>query len=175
VSTTPYINSNNQVVISGTVIDQSPGHTCLGIPEAGTPAISDASMSAWMEYLYMQQPEPTNATGVPVTLTEIDPNGNTYTIGTTTSNIAGQYKYVFTPTVPGTYTIIATFAGSNSYFGSTAETSMLYSPPASATAAPTATPTSVADLYFVPSVIAIIVIIIIGFAILAVLALRKRP
>ena len=39
-------------IIQGTVTDQSPGQTCLGIPAAGTPAISDASMSAWMEYLY---------------------------------------------------------------------------------------------------------------------------
>ena len=145
------------------------------IPAAGTPAISDASMTQWMEYLYMQQPEPMNATGVPVTLTDIDPNGNTYTIGTTTSNIAGQYSYAFTPTVPGTYTIIATFGGSNSYYSSTAQTTMLWNTPAAATAAPTATPTSVANLYFVPAVIAIIVVIIIGFALLAILSLRKRP
>jgi uncharacterized protein YfaS (alpha-2-macroglobulin family) len=127
-----------------------------------------------MEYLYEQQQEPLNATGVPVTLTYIDPNGNTYTLGTTTSDITGHYSYTFTPTIPGTYRIIATFGGSNSYYGSTAETVMAWNPPA-ATAAPTATPTSVATLYFVPAVIAIIVIIIVGFAVLAVLALRKRP
>jgi outer membrane protein assembly factor BamB len=175
VTTSPGINTNTQVLIKGTVTDQSPGQTCLGIPAAGTPAISDASMTQWMEYLYMQQPEPMNATGVPVTLTDIDPNGNTYTIGTTTSNIAGQYSYAFTPTVPGTYTIIATFGGSNSYYSSTAQTTMLWNTPAAATAAPTATPTSVANLYFVPAVIAIIVVIIIGFALLAILSLRKRP
>ena len=174
VTTSPFLNNPAQVLIKGTVTDQSPGQTCLGIPAAGTPAISDASMTQWMEYLYMQQPEPMNATGVPVTLSYIDPNGNTYTMGTTTSNIAGQYSYAFTPTVPGTYTIIATFGGSNSYYSSTAQTTMGFDPP-TATAAPTATPTSVANLYFVPAVIAIIVVIIIGFALLAILSLRKRP
>jgi len=175
VTTSPGINSNTKVLISGTVTDQSPGQTCLGIPAAGTPAIADAYMSHWMEYLYEQSPEPMNATGVPVTLTEIDPNNNTYTIGVTTSDITGHYSYTFTPTVPGAYKIIATFGGSNSYFSSTAETTMLYNSPTAATATPTATPTSVADLYFVPMSIAIIIVIIIGFALLAVLALRKRP
>ena len=174
VTTSPVQNNPAQVLISGTVTDQSPGQTCLGIPAAGTPAISDASMSQWMEYLYMQQPEPMNATGVPVTLTDIDPNGNTYTIGTTTSDITGHYSYTFTPTIPGTYKIIATFCGSNSYYSSTSETIKAFDTPAT-TAAPTATPTSVANLYFVPAVIAIIVVIIIGFALLAILSLRKRP
>jgi hypothetical protein len=32
-----------------------------------------------------------------------------------------------------------------------------------------------ADLYFMPSVIALLVVMIIGFAVMAVLMLRKRP
>ena len=175
VNTTPYVNSNKDLLITGTVTDQSPGQTCLGIPEAGTPAIADPYMSDWMAYLFEQSPEPMNATGVPVTLTYIDPNNNTGTIGTAYSDITGHFSYKFTPPVPGAYTIIATFGGSHSYFSSTAQTTIGYDMAPSATAAPTATPTSVADLYFVPSVIAIIVIIIIGFAVLAVLALRKHP
>jgi hypothetical protein len=74
------------ILLQGTVTDQSPGQTCLGIPAAGTPAISDASMSEWMSYLYMQKPKPANATGVLVHLTAIDPNGNYQDIGYTTSN-----------------------------------------------------------------------------------------
>ncbi len=65
VDTSPVVNSNSQMMITGTVTDQSPGNTSLGIPAAGTPAIADSSMSQWMEYLYMQSPKPTNATGVP--------------------------------------------------------------------------------------------------------------
>ena len=175
VAATPGQNSNSQVLITGTVTDQSSGETCLGIPAAGTPAISDADMTAWMQYLYLQYPEPTNVTGVPVTLTDIDPNGNSYTIGTTTSNIEGQYNFAFTPTVPGVYTIIATFGGSGSYWPSSAQTSYLFDQPAASAAAPTATPTSVADMYFVPAIAGIIVVIIIGFIVLALLMLRKKP
>ena len=55
ISASPEISIHgNNVLIQGTVTDQSPGQTCLGIPAAGTPAVSDASMSEWMEYLYMR-------------------------------------------------------------------------------------------------------------------------
>ncbi len=39
------------ILVKGTVTDQSPGQTAQGIPAKGTPAISDESMTAWMEYL----------------------------------------------------------------------------------------------------------------------------
>ena len=175
VDTKAGINTNSQVLVTGTVTDQSPGQTCLGIPEKGTPAIADSSMSAWMAYLFEQSPEPTNATGVPVTLSYIDPNNNTYPIGTTTSNMNGVYTYKFTPTIAGTYTIIATFGGSNSYYSSTAETTMLWNTPTSATAAPTATPTSVADTYFVPAIAGLFVLIVVVAIVLAMLMLRKKP
>src|SRR5208282_5171212 len=106
---------------------------------AGVPCVSDASESYFMEYVYQQQPVPTDVTGVPVTLTETDHNGNTYTIGTTTSDSSGTWAYNWTPPIPGNYTIVATFAGSNSYYGSCAETHIYASSPAP-TAAPTASP-----------------------------------
>ncbi len=133
------IPQGTPVLIQGTVTDQSPGQTSLGIPAAGTPAISDASMNAWMQYLYMQQPMPSNATGVPVTLTALDPNGNTQNIGTVTSDVDGIFMTAWTPPVPGVYKITATFAGSNSYFASHAETGMVVAK-ASAATVPTATP-----------------------------------
>ena len=175
VTTSPVINSNTQVQISGAVTDQSPGQTCLGIPAAGTPAVADEFMSRWMEYLYMQMPKPTNATGVPVTLSYIDSNNNCFTLGTTTTDINGQYSYVFTPDIPGTYTIIASYDGSNSYFSSSAQTQMTFALPPAATSAPTPAPASMADLYFLPmSIVTIVAIVVIG-ALLAVLMLRKRP
>ena len=133
------------VLIKGTITDQSPGQTSLGIPAAGTPAISDASMEQWMEYLYEQQPMPTNATGVTVTLDSIDPNNNFVHIGNATSDLSGLYSYMWTPPIPGKYTVIATFEGSNSYYASYAETAIGVSnaPTAQAsvaTPAPTATP-----------------------------------
>jgi len=173
VTTSPSINNAAQVLIKGTVTDQSPGQTCLGTTAAGTPAISDASMTQWMEYLYQQQPEPMNATGVPVTLSYTDPNGNTYTMGTTTSDINGQYSYAFTPTIPGTYKIVATFGGTSSYYGSSAQTIMSFDPPS--VVAPTSTPTSVADMYFVPAIAGLFVLIIVVAIVLALLMLRKKP
>ncbi len=172
--TTSYVYNNPaQVLITGTVTDQSPGETCLGTSAAGTPAVSDDSMSSWMEYLYMQQSKPTNTTGVPVTLSCIDPNNNTYTIGKTTSDVAGQYSCTYTPDVPGTYKIIATFSGSNSYYSSSAQTIMTFNAPA--TPSPTAVPLqSLVDLYFVPAVIGILLAIVIVGAIIIV-AQRKRP
>ena len=97
------------VLIQGTVTNQSPGQIFLGVPATGTPAISDARMSQWMEYLYQQQPIPGNATGVPVRLTAIDPNGNTQNIGTVTSDMTGLFSAMWTPPVPGKYTIIASW------------------------------------------------------------------
>ena len=66
------------------------------------------------------------------------------------------------------------FAGSGSYYGSSAETAV-YVGEAHATVAPTAAPVeSIADQYFVPAVVGIIVAIVVCFAITIVL-LRKRP
>ena len=143
VSVSPKISvSGNRVLIEGTVTDQSPGETCLGIPAAGTPAIADEDMTAWMEYLYMQKPRPNDATGVKVHLTAIDPNNNFQDIGTATSNALGNYAIEWTPPVPGLYTVTATFEGSGSYFRSQAGTSFSVSEaaaPAVVTPAPTAT------------------------------------
>jgi outer membrane protein assembly factor BamB len=165
----------NPVLLQGTVTDQSPGQTCLGIPAAGTPAVSDASMSQWMEYLYMQQPKPTNTTGVQVSLDAIDPNGNFVHLGNTITDASGSYSLTVNSNSllagAGTYKVFATFAGTNSYYSSTAETYFtVYQ-----TLAPTPTPASVVSMYFVPSVVAIIVVIIIVGLILALLMLRKRP
>jgi len=168
------VTAGTNVVIQGTVTDRSPGETGTGVPAAGTPAISDASMSQWMEYLYMQQPKPTNATGVPVTLTAIDPNGNYITIGNTTSDTSSSYSVTWTPpSVPGTYKITATFAGSNSYYASSAETAIVVQSP-TVTSAPTATPTSVANTYFVPATAGLFVLIIVVAIVLALLMLRKK-
>ncbi len=163
------IMAGDSAVISGMVTDQSPG-------AKGTPAISDASQEAWMEYLYEQQSKPTDATGVPVTIDAIDPNGNFIHLGDVTSDTSGNFGYAWTaPNVPGKYTIYATFAGSNSYGDSSAETYAVVSAAPAATAAPTATPTSVADTYFVPAIAGLFVLIIVVAIVLALLMLRKKP
>ncbi len=147
----------------------------LDRPLKGTPAISDASMDAWMEYMFHQRPMPTNATGVTVSLDTIDPNGNLIHIGDATSDAAGNYGLAYTPEVPGSYQIIATFKGSNSY-GSSFGTTYLTIGEEPTTPAPTATaqPVSLADTYLIPVAVAIIIAIAIA-TIVIVLALRKRP
>jgi hypothetical protein len=123
-----------------------------------------------MEYLYMQKPMPANATGVEVTLFTLDPNGNFYEIGTATSDASGAYSLLWEPPVSGKYIIYATFGGTESYWGSTAETALGVSEAPATTPAPTPPPASMTDAYLAGSTVAIIVAI--GIAV--VLILRKH-
>ncbi len=170
-------NYGDAVLVEGMVIDTAAGtnqdEQASRFPN-GVPAVSDDSMTAWMEYVYMQMPKPTDATGVDVTINVLDPNGNFYNVGTTTSDSDGFYKTTFKPEVPGEYTIIASFAGSNSYWPSDAKTAINVDSE-STTPTPIQEPVqSVADTYLVPGIIAIILAIAIGFAV-TILVLRKRP
>jgi hypothetical protein len=70
---------------------------------------------------------------------------------------------------------MATFAGSNSYYGSSAQTAIFADEVPAATATPTATSASTADQYFLPVVVAIIVTVVLVGAELAILMLRKHP
>jgi hypothetical protein len=151
------------------VTDQSPG-------APGTPAISDASMQQWMEYLYMQQSKPSDAVGVPVTLTAIGPDGSSNTIGNVVSDIDGGYALSWTPSSAGVYKIVASFAGSESYFGSSGFTQLLVGSSAapSVSASPTnaVEPPSSASLPMTYIAIAAAVVIIVVVA--AALLLRRR-
>ncbi len=166
------------LVISGTVTDISAGtkqnEQAARFPH-GIPAVSDESMSAWMEYIYMQKPRPTDATGVPIALSIVDANGNYREIGTTTSDADGFYSYQWTPDIEGKYTVYASFGGSESYWPSHAVTAFAVDA-APATPAPTQQPiASVADTYILPGIIGIIVAILIVGAVLALLMMKKRP
>jgi hypothetical protein len=140
----------------------------------GVPAISDDSMTAWMEYVYMQQAYPANATGVPISIDVIDGNGNYRNIGTTKSDASGTFAYTWTPDIPGDYTVIASFEGSKSYYPSQAETHFTASGP-QVTATPNAeTVSAPTETYILGVGIAIIAAIVVGFAV-TILVLRKRP
>jgi hypothetical protein len=167
------------LIIRGTVMDISPGTQQTTVKmnfPSGLPAVSEDSMGQWMEYVYMQKTKPINATGVPVSLDAVDSNGNFRHIGDTTSDASGMFTFAYTPDIQGSYTVIATFAGSNGYYGSSSETSFY------ATAVhPTATPptTEKVDLsttqtYIIGIGIAIIIVIVIVGA-LIMMSLRKRP
>jgi hypothetical protein len=121
------VTEGSSVVIRGTVIDKAPGAEKIAEQMGfanGVPAMSDEDQQAWMEYLYARQGMPKNATGVEVSLDTLDPNGNFVHIDTVTSDESGMFSHMFTPEVPGKYTIIASFAGSKSYYGSYVETAI---------------------------------------------------
>ncbi len=167
------------LTIRGTVMDISAG-TQQEQPKAnfpnGVPAVSDASQGLWMPYVYMQKPMPTNATGVPVTISVLDSNGNFRQIGTATSDLSGMFTLSWAPDIPGNYTVYASFAGSNSYWPSSAETSFVAT---AALTAPTPTVATQSNLATTTDIMTYIVVgvvaIIIAIAIATVLILRKHP
>ena len=112
------------VTIKGMVTDISPGTRQYALTARfpnGVPVVSDESMSAWMEYVYMQYPRPSDATGVDVILYVLDSNQNYREIGRTTSDANGFYSLEWMPDVPGKYTDYANFAGTDAYWPSNAE------------------------------------------------------
>ena len=172
------IELGGSLIISGTITDISAGtkqkEQAARFPQ-GVPAVSDESQSAWMEYVYMQKPRPTDATGVTIALSVVDANGNYRDIGTTTSDADGFFSFNWKPDIEGKYTVYASFAGSESYWPSHAVTAFAVDP-AAPTPTPTAQPiTSVADTYILPGIIGIIIAIIVVGATLALLVTKKRP
>jgi hypothetical protein len=176
VAASPVANSKgDQILITGTVMDKSGGTTqdviATRFPN-GLPAVSDASMSDWMEYAYQQQIRPANATGVEVSLDAVDPNNNIIHIGTATSDSSGAFSFLFTPDVPGKYTITATFVGSESYYSSFAETAGAVSEAAAVTPPPQYPVPYDYTMQIIGAAIAVIIAIaIVGL----VLILRKKP
>jgi len=164
------------VVVKGTVTDISAGSqqdaVAMNFPN-GLPCVSDKSMSDWMMYAYMQQPCPANVTGVKVTVSVLDPNNNEYEVGTTTSTAEGTFGLNFVPPVPGEYTVIATFEGSEAYYSSYASTYLYVTEPPAVTPPPTPTPAPLTDTYVLSlGIAAIIAIVVIGLVII--LMLRRR-
>jgi outer membrane protein assembly factor BamB len=180
VAASPAVSTmGSSVLIQGTITDIAAGtkqdEQAARFPN-GVPAVSDQSMGDWMAYVYMQKPRPTNATGVPVTLSVVDANGNYREIGKVTSDSDGFYSLNWKPDIPGKYMVYASFIGSESYWPSHSETAFAVDL-APATAAPTNSPltnfATTSDLmtYSAVGVIAIIIAI----AIVGLLLLRKKP
>jgi hypothetical protein len=142
------VTVGSSVTIRGTVMDISAGAQQDGVAElfpSGLPAVSDESMTNWMEYVYKQQTKPTNTTGVQVKLTAVDPNGNSVDIGTTTSDADGFFSFSWKPNLAGKYTVHASFDGTESYWPSHAVTAFTadaakVNPVAIETPTPTQTP-----------------------------------
>lgn len=188
VAASPKVQGNGgTILIEGTVMDMSPG-------SPNTPAVSDASQESWVPYLWMNMPKPQNATGVEVVLRAVNvDSGSVSDIGRTTSDSLGAYQFAWKPSETGTYKILATFEGSESYYSSSAETgaAVVAAAPVvvptetpTTTVAPTETPTvtgspsasaspivesAVPLLTLVVAIVAIIVIVL-----AAVIALARR-
>ncbi len=166
----------SSVVIRGTVTDTAAG-TLQEEQKArfprGVPAVSDDSMSDWMEYVYMQKPRPTNVIGVEVTIDVLDSNGNYRNIGKTTSDANGFYSFQWTPDISGKYTVVATFQGSESYWPSQAETAFAVDEAPLQPTQPPATALPPTEMYILGAAAAIIVAIALVGIVLA-LMIRKR-
>jgi outer membrane protein assembly factor BamB len=126
--------AGSKAVIQGTVIDVSAGtqqdQQAADFPN-GVPVASDQSMTSWMQHVYQQKPLPTNFTGVTVSIDAIDPNNNYLHLGDAKTNEKGLYSFVWTPPdIPGVYDVTATFAGTNGYWPSQTETTMVIESPA---------------------------------------------
>jgi hypothetical protein len=168
------VTTATPITITGTVMDVCAGASQSAVAANfpnGLPCVSDASMTGWMEFVYEQQPCPSTVTGVPVSVWVLDSNNNYRQIGSTTTDGSGTYSLTWTPDIPGNFTVVAMFAGSEAYYSSNAETHFYAS-----AAAPTPTPPQ----YPVPfdytwtiigmGIAIIIVVIIVGILLL----LRKK-
>jgi hypothetical protein len=175
VTVTASATRGSAVEVQGTVSDISPAAKQAVADSRLTmvPLVSDASQNVFMNYLYQQQQMPTNVQGVPVQLTAVAPDGSTVDIGIVTSDASGYFSTLWTPQAEGQYQITATFAGSQSYYQSSAKTAFgSVVPPTTAptpTPAPTASQVSAETFYAFAAIIIVLIIIV-----LLVLVLRKK-
>jgi hypothetical protein len=157
------------VIITGAVLDQSPG-------QPGTPCVSTDSMTIQMEYLHMQYPidgiaHNATITGVPVMLTAIKSDGSVIDLGTVTTNgYYGTFSLAWTPPDEGTYTIAASFAGDDSYGSSGAATAVSVGPVAEAITIPE----QVTPIDYTMAILGVGIAVIIAVALATVLLYRKK-
>jgi hypothetical protein len=158
--------------IKGTVLDQSPG-------QPGTPCVSKDSMNTQMEYLHLQMPidglwHNETITGVPVLLTALGSDNSYYDLATVTSDgYYGTFEFAWTPPKEGTYKIIASFNGDDSYGSSSAATAVTVGPaPAPIEIPPTTEPVDYTMLLY--GILAAVIIAVIASLAALAIVLRKR-
>jgi hypothetical protein len=170
------VTGGQNVVLSGTVMDMSPA-------QPNTPAVSDASMATWMDYLHFQMPingyyKNITITGVPISIDAIDPNNNTMHVADIVSDSTGSFAYTWAaPSNAGSYKIMATFMGSDSYGSSFASSTVNVAQGGQVTPTPTssgggAPVATTADLVTYMAIG--VIILLIAIAIVAVLILRRH-
>ena len=165
------VATGTTMMIKGTVLDLSPAQ-----PE--TPCVSVDSMSTQMMYLHMQRTidgiwHNETITGVTVVLCALAEDGSYIDLGTvTTDGYTGTFGKAWTPTTEGTYKIIASFDGDDSYGSSSATTYVTVGPSSSASVIiepETETALISADLSIVIAVVAACIIGAVAY-----IALRRR-
>jgi outer membrane protein assembly factor BamB len=167
------IAKGSQVLVKGTVLDMSPG-------QPGTPCVSKESMTTQMEYIHMQAPidgiwHNITIEGVPINLSAIGSEGTVVEIGTVTTNgYYGTFSQAWTPPTEETYTIIASFAGDDSY-GSSSAASAVAVGPALETPNQPEPPTPADNTPILYGIAAAAIAIIIAVAVATILILRKHP
>jgi hypothetical protein len=164
------------VLVEGMVTDVSPGTEEYALTARfpnGVPAVSDDNMSEWMLHVHKQFAKPADVVGVDVTVTVLDPNGNTPIVGTATSDANGFYKLTFVPEVPGEYIIITTFDGSDAYYGSSGVTAINVEEEPTPTSTPTPTPAPMTDMY-VLGIGGGAILAIVAVGLILIMMLRKR-
>ncbi len=158
------VPKGSALMITGTVLDQSSA-------QPDTPCVSKNSMATQMEYLHMQKaiPDDYTITGVPVTLCAIGSDGDYIDIGTTTtSGYYGTFGLAWTPEEEGTYEIIASFAGDDSYGSSGASTFVVVGPALSPSVPvePESTSFITTEVAIIAAVAIVAVVAVVGFWIL---------
>jgi hypothetical protein len=160
------------VVIKGTVLDMSSA-------QAGTACVSKESMSLQMEYLHLSMPQGglfnnETITGVPVLLTAIGSDGTVIDLGKVTTNgYSGAFNFPWTPPKEGTYEIIASFSGDDSYGSSMSTTAVSVGPAPEEVNIPAQIIPPDYTMTILGVGIAVIVAVVVAAA-AAVLLLRKR-
>ncbi len=117
------LKQGESVIIRGTVTDVSPGTEDIALRMRfpnGVPAIADACMTDWMQYVYMQYEKP-DVEGVEVFIKIQDPNGEWYS-ATVTTDSNGVFSLMWAPAIVGEYHVTAMFEGTASYCPSEATT-----------------------------------------------------
>jgi len=123
------------IVLKGRVTDESPGTKSVALTTRfpnGVPAVHDDSMGDWMKYVYKLFDLP-DVKGVTVKFEAVGPDGYYKYLGETTTDMYGNYGFTFKPEAEGQYMVIATFDGSESYWGSTSTTYLAVDPAATPT------------------------------------------
>jgi hypothetical protein len=136
-------------------------------------------MTTQMQYVHFQYPidglyHNETITGVPVVLSAIASDGSAVDIGTvTTDGYYGTFSKAWTPPNEGTYNIIASFMGDDSYGSSSASTAISVGP---APLTPDTNPTQETTTPdYTMAIIGSAIAVIIAVAIVGILLYRKKP